>query len=375
MTEPAGHPRNPDHFFEILSGVSKAKFYTGVFFVFSVFGVFWAPTEPWYLMAAWVAYSGGIAASYAYAFSRNYRWLFLVVPLSFIVPTGLGYLGGVIGADVSTSVGWTQPAVMITAILLTVAGYVFFISFIRGEGARSFRLHTEVSLAKRIHTRLVPEVALRVPQWEIRGLSIASSEVGGDLLDAIAVEDKILLCVADVSGHGVQAGLMMGMMKSAARMQMLRELDLDRLVNDLNRVSFQVKPSEMFMTGAFMRIDGPSRVGVALAGHPPILHHRRAAKSITRIESPFPPLGVLPSVQYSSIVVECAPGDTFLILTDGLTEVFNAQGEEFGLERIERILIEQQDRPLDEIQRTILIEVGAFGPQDDDQTLLLARAT
>lgn len=362
-----------DHFFGILSGVSKAKFYTGVFFVFSIFGVFWAPSEPWFLLAAWVAYSGGIAAAYAYAFSRDYRLLALVIPLSVIVPTGLGYLGHRVGGVARTSLGAQEPEIMLLTILLTVAGYVFFISFIRGEGVRSLRLHTEVTLAKRIHDHLVPSVDLRLPRFEIRGVSASSSEVGGDLLDAVADGDSVLVCVADVSGHGVQAGLMMGMMKSAARMRLLHEDDLDRLVNDLNHVSFQVKPPEMFMTAAFMRFDASQTVRIALAGHPPILHHRRRTQTIDQIDSPHPPIGVVKGAKFAAVQTDYESGDLFLILTDGLTEVFDRNGEEFGLERIKAIVAERHDRPLAEIEAAILDAARAFGPQEDDQTLLLAR--
>ena len=68
-----------------------------------------------------------------------------------------------------------------------------------------------------------------------------------------------------------------------------------------------------------------------------------------------------------------APGDLFVILTDGITEVFNRDGEEFGEARVDRIVLGHGDRPLAEVSDKILAAARAFGPQLDDQTLLLAR--
>jgi sigma-B regulation protein RsbU (phosphoserine phosphatase) len=84
-------------------------------------------------------------------------------------------------------------------------------------------------------------------------------------------------------------------------------------------------------------------------------------------------LGVLEGLAFSDEPVDAAPGDLFVILTDGLTEVFDRNGEEFGEARIERIVTEHAQRPLREIHDSILAAVRSFGPQTDDQTLLLAR--
>lgn len=363
-------------FFTVLSGASKAKFYAAVFFIFSAFGVLWdigsSTSRAWYMIAAWVVYSGAIAVMFAHAFTHNRKLLFAVIPLSFVIPMVLENLARTWHL-VTVDPGGGQWPHMIASIVLVVMGYILFISFINGEGARSFRLQTEVNMAERIHDNLVPPIDERTGTLELRGVSHSSSEVGGDLLDAVIDADRVRLCVADVSGHGVQAGLMMGMMKSAVRMKLLQSDDLKSLVNDLNRVSFQVKTPEMFVTAAFMRFDHSRTAQWALAGHPPILHYIKDEGRTAQIASPSPPLGILESIEYTAFDIAFAPGDLFVILTDGLTEVFDESEEVFGIEPIVDIITTMADQPLAAIEKTILAAVQEFGQQDDDQTLLLVR--
>ena len=363
-------------FFTVLSGASKAKFYAAVFFIFSAFGVLWdigsSTSRAWYMIAAWVVYSGAIAVLYAHAFTHNRKLLFAVIPLSFLIPMALESIARSYHL-VTVDPGGGQWPHMIASIVLVVMGYILFISFISGEGARSFRLQTEVNMAERIHDNLVPPIDTRTDKLELRGVSHSSSEVGGDLLDAVIDTDRVRLCVADVSGHGVQAGLMMGMMKSAVRMKLLQSDDLKSLVNDLNRVSFQVKTPEMFVTAAFMRFDHSRTAQWALAGHPPILHYIKDEERVEQIESPSPPLGILDTIKYDAFDIAFAPGDLFVILTDGLTEVFDQDEEVFGIEPIVDIITAMADQPLAALERAILDAVRAFGQQDDDQTLLLVR--
>lgn len=365
-------------FFTILSSASKVKFYAAVFFIFSAFGVLWDigsdTSRSWYMIGAWIVYSGFIAVLYAHAFTHNRKLLILVVPLSFLIPTALEIISRKWHLSAIDPGGGQLPH-MIVSIALVVLGYILFISFISVEGARSFRLQTEVRMAERIHNNLVPPVDLTTENLVIRGVSRSSSEVGGDLLDAVVSEDRVRLCVADVSGHGVQAGLVMGMIKSAVRIRILQDADVQDLVNDVNRVSSQIKPPEMFITAAFMRFDRSRTAQIVLAGHPPILHYRKADGQIHSIDSAFPPLGIIDSINYTAESVPYDPGDLFVIVTDGLTEVFNELDEEFGIEPIERIITERADRPLSEIETAILDAVHRHGQQQDDQTLLLVRAT
>jgi len=112
----------------------------------------------------------------------------------------------------------------------------------------------------------------------------------------------------------------------------------------------------------------------ALAGHPPILHYRAGSGNTARLSMEQLPLGLLPGGHYFSARAAYAPGDVFLLLTDGIPEVENEKGEEFGLDRVEQILISHAAEPLPQIWDAVMKAARRHGPPEDDQTLLLLRA-
>jgi sigma-B regulation protein RsbU (phosphoserine phosphatase) len=113
--------------------------------------------------------------------------------------------------------------------------------FISGEGTRTIRLLTEIKLAEEIHGHLVPAVDRTTEQAELYGLSAPATEVGGDLLDVHHEEGRTALYLADVTGHGVPAGVTMAMVKSAIRMKLRDRPALSNLVSGLNAVLAQTQ--------------------------------------------------------------------------------------------------------------------------------------
>lgn len=357
--------------FGFLSRKAKLQFFAAVFFTFAPPAVLYelasSPPSPWYRLAIWTAFSGMVAVGWAFSFVRSRKYLFLVIPASVLLPMMFGH------------VYWGRPMsdhtriVSILCIALIALGYAFFIRFISDEGVTSLRLRTEMGLAQAIHANLVPPVALRTAQLEIHGVSSPTTEVGGDLMDVFESDGSMHLYLADVSGHGVPAGVFMAMIKSAIRIRLLEASPLDRLVRDLNEVMLQVVQPGMFATFACMRFHASRSVEYALAGHLPILHYRAASRNLARLENENAPLGILPMDDAHARGVDASSGDLFVLLTDGFTEVMDARQEEFGSERIETLIVENAGRPLAEIHTAILDAVRRFGPQQDDQTLLLVR--
>jgi serine phosphatase RsbU (regulator of sigma subunit) len=180
--------------------------------------------------------------------------------------------------------------------------------------------------------------------------------------------------VADVSGHGVKAGTLMAMVKSATRMRLRSGGDLSALFNDLNSVLFPLKNPSMYVTCAAVQLDGNGGGQFALAGHLPILHYRKSAGRVERLTEGGPPLAMLEASAFPTGKVRLEPGDVLAFLTDGLVEVEDGGQREFGIERIEGLLSERAAHPLPAVFAAILSAVRAHGPQRDDQTLLLVRA-
>src|SRR5262249_15837545 len=102
----------------------------------------------------------------------------------------------------------------VLANVMVIGGYILFVPFMRKEGMRVFGAMTEVRLASEVHRALVPAISRKIGEYEIYGASVPTGQVGGDLVDLIETHGHWTAYVADVSGHGVPAGMMMAMVKS-----------------------------------------------------------------------------------------------------------------------------------------------------------------
>jgi serine phosphatase RsbU (regulator of sigma subunit) len=156
-------------------------------------------------------------------------------------------------------------------------------------------------------------------------------------------------------------------------MKLLHSGQIEELCADLNRVVFQVKQPEMFVTFAAMRFGDSGQAEYVLAGHPSILHYVRATGQVLELESTAPPLGVLEVFPFGTAQVQTSPGDLFVVLTDGLIEMEGEWDPRTGMERIKKILLDTAHLPVEQTHARILHEVRNAYRVDDDQTLLLAR--
>jgi hypothetical protein len=321
--------------------------------------------------------AGGSASAYVWCGTRARKWFPLAVfaQLSFLLLSS--YLFPTSSSPVDPETLRHRLTLDVTAVIACIAlGYMLFISFIMREGVTTVSLRTEMRLAREIHQSLVPPIAASVAGFEVCGVSIPSGAVGGDLVDFIEDGDGAWLgYVADVSGHGVPAGLLMGMVKSATRTRLLSPASLSALLDDLNQIVFDVKRPNMFVTFAAVRGGSGGPLELALAGHLPLLHLRRDAATVEELSVPAIPLGVVDTHTFESRTFECEPGDLLALVTDGLSEVFDRHDREFGLDGLKRALVELAGRPLPEIRDELLARVDAHGPRLDDQTLLLMRRT
>ena len=236
------------------------------------------------------------------------------------------------------NVGWDQPGVP-SADAVNILQEVANSQAVAIRQARLSRevsaLQAEMSLARDIHSTLVPPVDCTMQHMELFGQSLPSSAMGGDLLDLVEADGRMGVFVADVSGHGVKAGVVMGMLKSAVRTQLLAPISMALLLSNLNRILLKLENLEMYATLACMRFTDASTAEFSLAGHLPILHYRSKERVIHQLRNQHFPLGMFDNADYGSQTVKFGPGDIFVLLTDGLTEVENESGEEFGHRQIE----------------------------------------
>ena len=297
--------------------------------------------------------------------------LFLLVALT----AWLGYRASHVSPPLPVPVA-VHRRVLFDAIGILVGigfGARFLLFFAGTEGLASVRLQTELSLAHGIQATLVPTISYQNASFELYGKSIPSTEMGGDLIDVIESDGGLVAYVADISGHGLPAGQLLGMLKTAMRLALqFRQMPVATL-ESVDRVLPDLKEREMFATLALLRFGGSSEAEYVLAGHPPILHYRHGSSDTVRLSMEQLPLGLIPGGSYASKRVIYSPRDLFLMVTDGITEVVNARDEEFGLTRLQELLTRHATRVLPEIWDLIMREVRQYGLQQDDQSLLLLR--
>jgi sigma-B regulation protein RsbU (phosphoserine phosphatase) len=265
-----------------------------------------------------------------------------------------------------------DASAIVTAVAL---GYTLFIVFIAGEGRRYLRAHAEIALAQDMHRHLVPAIDRTIGAYEFFGASLPSAEVGGDLVDVVDDDGQWVACVADVSGHGVASGALMGMFKSAVRTRLAVGPSLDALLTEVSRVLVGLRKPGMFVTCAFVA-GGAADEGLrfTMAGHPPILHRRETSGGVEELSLPQLPIAMLEKAPpFRSAAIDVRRGDVLALVSDGLIEVFDRQDDGYGIERLKATLAANATRPLKELFDTILAAVRHHGPQIDDQSLLLVR--
>src|SRR5271154_1761745 len=198
----------------------------------------------------------------------------LFVP--FVLTAWLGYRASHVSPPLPVPDAVHRRALFDAIAILVGTGFGtrFLLYFAGTEGLASVRLQTELSLAHGIQATLVPTVCFRNARFELYGKSIPSTEMGGDLIDVIESDGALVAYVADISGHGLSAGQLMGMLKTAMRLAVQFRQSPVALLESTDRVLPGLKKPDMYATLALLQFDGSAEVEYALAGHVPISHYR-----------------------------------------------------------------------------------------------------
>jgi serine phosphatase RsbU (regulator of sigma subunit) len=237
----------------------------------------------------------------------------------------------------------------------------------------------EMEVAKRIQTSLLPENR-RVGDYDVAAKMMPAAEVGGDYYDIIqAGENRNWIAIGDVSGHGVESGLVM-MMTQTSIMSLVHEnpklspAEVFHAVNDVLLENISRLRAARYMTLNVVRL---GQDGLTLAGkHQDLLVWRRATRRVETISNEGCWIGVVGDTRghVADQAIAMADGDVALFFTDGATEAMNAKGEMFGEERLAAALAENADRPLVEALEALFASIAAFrAVQDDDVTMMLVR--
>lgn len=321
-------------------------------------------------------------------------------------------------------------------MLMAIAGQMAFIienSKLVQRMVEEERLRRELSVATEVQRRLFPAHPPEVATLELSGFCQPAREVGGDYYDFLTLDDgQIGLAVADVAGKGISAALLMSTVQASLRSQAIAARgSLSDLVSTMNRLMYSSTGASSYATFFYAQFDERTRrLTYVNAGHnPPFLLRARSGsssdgahlshapelsceslnfkrKSIStgrdagtaaavleattviedteiagtqpfmRLTSGGPVIGVFRSCVYEQETVQLESGDVLLAYTDGVTEAFNTDGEEFGEERLQELLRSSSHMSADEVRDSVVRCVRdwcATAPQHDDLTFIVLK--
>src|SRR5213075_2976656 len=246
------------------------------------------------------------------------------------------------------------------------------------------RLDHDLEIARDIQRILLPAEAPAINGFQISGINVPARQVSGDYFDYIHVdEDRLGVAIADVSGKGVPASLIMAICRSVLRAEAAGNPSPADVLRKVNRQLYPDIKEDMFISMAYLILDH-ERDGVTLArgGHDAPLLYKRQLQSVTPIKSPGMVLGIDSGNVFDRLTADFAVplerDDCLVLYTDGVTETLNAEGDEFGVDRMMQSVRASATNGAQAIVKQIIEDVREFTgsiPQNDDITLIAIRKT
>jgi len=235
----------------------------------------------------------------------------------------------------------------------------------------------ELEIASQVQRTLLPRVIPVVPRLEIYGTVLQGTFVGGDYVDFLSMPGPVLrVVIADVSGKGVPAALIMAEVRASTHLLTSMHLPLDELARQLNTLVRNSTESRVFVTCLAVDIDTASgMLQYVNAGHPrAYVHTSGATVALSARTFALGALEALPQLSVNSVAF--APGSTLVAYTDGIFEYAGGGSEQYGEERLRQSIVRHASAPVEEIARSLLGDVKAFGgmkPFDDDVALAIVK--
>jgi sigma-B regulation protein RsbU (phosphoserine phosphatase) len=246
------------------------------------------------------------------------------------------------------------------------------------------RLDHDLEIARDIQRILLPAEAPAINGFQIGGINVPARQVSGDYFDYIHVDDERLgVAIADVSGKGIPASLIMAICRSVLRAEAARNPSPADVLRKVNRQLYPDIKEDMFISMAYLILDH-ERDGVMLAraGHDAPLLFNRGSQTVTLVKSPGMVLGIDSGNVFDRITSDFAVplerDDCLVLYTDGVTEALNTEGEEFGLDRTIQSVRASAIDGAQAIVKRVIDDVRDFTgshPQNDDITLIAIRKT
>jgi len=246
------------------------------------------------------------------------------------------------------------------------------------------RLDHDLEIARDIQRILLPSEAPAIDGFQISGINVPARQVSGDYFDYIQVDqDRLGVAIADVSGKGVPASLIMAICRSVLRAEAARNPSPADVLRKVNRQLYPDIKEDMFISMAYL-ILGHQQDGVTLAraGHDAPLWYKRQSQTVMPVKSPGMVVGIDSGSVFDRLTADFAVplerNDCLVLYTDGVTETLNSEGDEFGVDRMMQSVRASANDSAQAIVKRIIEDVREFTgsvPQNDDMTLIAIRKT
>lgn len=242
------------------------------------------------------------------------------------------------------------------------------------EEIKKKQLENEMNLALEIQRGLFPNSPPKLNNYDIYGLSIPSKQVGGDYYDHIRIDDnQIFLLIADVSGKGIPAAMIMANIQSTLRLLVPMKMELEEILLKINKIVYENTSSDKFVTffGGILNLKNNSFEYINAGHNPPYLF--RDNKFIELREGGLI-LGLMDSgISYEKGNINIQENDSLILFTDGITEALNEENEEYGESRLKEFITENHEKDSETFSNELVDEIKKFSfgsGQYDDITLI-----
>lgn len=252
-------------------------------------------------------------------------------------------------------------------------------AILHGQLLEKRRIESQLEVARGVQSSLLPKHPPRIPGYDIAGINLPTWQVGGDYYDFVPFPNSHCgIAIADVSGKGVPSALIMATFRAALRTQVRNDFELFHIIEAVNGLLSESLGDAEFVTAVYGVLDpAEGRFIYTNCGHnPPLL--LRAGGTTELLERGGMALGIFPDNRYETEVVTLAPGDSLVLYTDGVIEIEDRSGAEFGPERLERLLRRRLDNSAEDMIQAVVRATRRFAGAEaypDDFTLVILKRT
>ncbi|HEY5766929.1 MAG TPA: GAF domain-containing SpoIIE family protein phosphatase [Candidatus Udaeobacter sp.] len=293
-------------------------------------------------------------------------------------------LGVLAVANGPTGAPFSQADFVVFKSIAEQSAFALYNAIIYSMANEKKRLDHDLEIARDIQRILLPSEAPAINGFQISGINVPARQVSGDYFDYIHVdEERLGVAIADVSGKGVPASLIMAICRSVLRAEAARNPSPADVLRKVNRQLYPDIKEDMFISMAYLVLDHQhDGVTLARAGHDAPLLYQQQSQTVTPIKSPGMVVGIDSGSVFDRLTVDFSVplerNDCLVLYTDGVTETLNSEGDEYGVDRMTQSVRASANDGAQAIVKRIIEDVREFTgsvPQNDDITVIAIRKT